>query len=158
MDRTELGDRLLSFSVRIIHLVGSLPHNIVGRRIGDQLLRSGTSVGANYEEAQGAESHADFTHKMQIALKEMRESNYWLRVLYTARVLAPHLLENSRSGYRMGTQTIVDSMIKDGLWDPYNNFHMGNAAEICSKILARPLRSWSNRSTGRAHCRHITSY
>ena len=93
MDRTELDDRLLSFSVRIIHLVGSLPHNIVGRRIGDQLLRSGTSVGANYEEAQGAESHADFTHKMQIALKEMRESNYWLRVLYTARVLAPHLLE-----------------------------------------------------------------
>ncbi|MEQ1722598.1 MAG: thiolase family protein, partial [Pseudobdellovibrio sp.] len=47
--------------------------------------------------------------------------------------LAPHLLENSRVGYRMGTQTIVDSMIKDGLWDPYNNFHMGNAAEICSK-------------------------
>lgn len=47
--------------------------------------------------------------------------------------LAPHLLENSRSGYRMGTQPIVDSMIKDGLWDPYNNFHMGTAAEICSK-------------------------
>ncbi len=47
--------------------------------------------------------------------------------------LAPHLLENSRSGYRMGTQTIVDSMIKDGLWDPYNNFHMGTAAEFCSK-------------------------
>ena len=47
--------------------------------------------------------------------------------------LAPHLLENSRSGYRMGSQSIVDSMIKDGLWDPYNNFHMGNAAEICSK-------------------------
>ena len=47
--------------------------------------------------------------------------------------LAPHLLENSRSGYRMGSQSIVDSMIKDGLWDPYNNFHMGNAGEICSK-------------------------
>lgn len=46
--------------------------------------------------------------------------------------LAPHLLENSRSGYRMGSQTIVDSMIKDGLWDPYNNFHMGSAAEICA--------------------------
>lgn len=45
--------------------------------------------------------------------------------------LAPHLLENSRSGYRMGPQTIVDSMIKDGLWDPYNNFHMGTAAEFC---------------------------
>ena len=93
MDRTELGERLLNFSVRIIRLVGSLPHNIVGRRVGDQLLRSGTSVGANYEEAQGAESHADFTHKMQIALKEMRESNYWLRVLCQAKVLAPWRLE-----------------------------------------------------------------
>ncbi|AGH95490.1 acetyl-CoA C-acetyltransferase [Pseudobdellovibrio exovorus] len=47
--------------------------------------------------------------------------------------LSPHLLENSRTGYRMGSQSIVDSMIKDGLWDPYNNFHMGNAAEVCSR-------------------------
>ncbi len=45
--------------------------------------------------------------------------------------MAPHLLENSRSGYRMGPATVVDSMIKDGLWDPYNNWHMGNAAELC---------------------------
>jgi acetyl-CoA C-acetyltransferase len=47
--------------------------------------------------------------------------------------LAPHLLENSRTGYRMGPVNASDSMIKDGLWDPYNNFHMGNAAEICVK-------------------------
>lgn len=47
--------------------------------------------------------------------------------------LAPHLLENSRTGYRMGSTAITDSMIKDGLWDPYNNFHMGNAAELCVK-------------------------
>ncbi|MGZ3769050.1 MAG: thiolase family protein [Bdellovibrio sp.] len=47
--------------------------------------------------------------------------------------LAPHLLENSRSGYRMGSTQMTDSMVKDGLWDPYNNFHMGNAAEICVK-------------------------
>lgn len=44
--------------------------------------------------------------------------------------LAPHLLENSRSGYRMGNAPITDSMVKDGLWDPYSNFHMGSAAEI----------------------------
>lgn len=50
--------------------------------------------------------------------------------------LAPHLLENSRSGYRMGNVALVDSMVKDGLWDPYNNFHMGNAAEICSREFA----------------------
>jgi acetyl-CoA C-acetyltransferase len=47
--------------------------------------------------------------------------------------LAPHLLENSRAGYRMGPTTVADSMIKDGLWDPYNNFHMGVAAELCVK-------------------------
>ena len=47
--------------------------------------------------------------------------------------MAPHLLENSRVGYRMGPGALTDSMIKDGLWDPYNNFHMGNAAEICVK-------------------------
>lgn len=47
--------------------------------------------------------------------------------------LAPHLLENSRSGYRMGPTQMTDSMVKDGLWDPYNNFHMGSAAEICVK-------------------------
>lgn len=44
---------------------------------------------------------------------------------------APFLLENARSGYRMGNQNIVDALIKDGLWDPYNNWHMGNAAELC---------------------------
>jgi acetyl-CoA C-acetyltransferase len=45
--------------------------------------------------------------------------------------LAPHLLENSRAGYRMGHFNATDSMIKDGLWDPYSQFHMGNAAELC---------------------------
>jgi len=45
--------------------------------------------------------------------------------------LAPFLMENVRDGYRMGNQALVDSMIKDGLWDPYSNFHMGNAAELC---------------------------
>lgn len=44
---------------------------------------------------------------------------------------APHLLENSRAGFRMGNANITDSMVKDGLWDPYNNFHMGSAAEFC---------------------------
>ncbi len=47
--------------------------------------------------------------------------------------LAPHLLEKSRAGYRMGHVQMIDSMIKDGLWDPYNNWHMGNASELCAK-------------------------
>lgn len=47
--------------------------------------------------------------------------------------LSPHMLENSRAGYRMGHIQAFDSMIRDGLWDPYNNWHMGNAAELCVK-------------------------
>jgi four helix bundle protein len=77
---------------RIIKLVESLPRTLVGKRIGDQLLRSGTSVGANYEEAQGAESKSNFAHKLQIALKEVRESNDWLRLLAKAGTLPPDRL------------------------------------------------------------------
>ena len=80
-NKADLNERLLEFAARIVRLVEALPKTLVGRRIGDQLLRSGTSVGANYEEAQAAESKDDFAHKLQIALKEIRESNYWLRLL-----------------------------------------------------------------------------
>ena len=85
-DRREINpeivsDRLLDYAARIVKVVDALPKTPVGRRIGDELLRSGTSVGAHYEEAQGGESHADFVHKLQVAVKELRESNYWLRLL-----------------------------------------------------------------------------
>ncbi len=80
-ERRDLGERLLEYGARIIKLVESLPNTLVARRVADQLLRSGTSVGANYEEARAAESKEDFVHKLQIALKELRESNYWLRLL-----------------------------------------------------------------------------
>jgi len=88
----DLCDRLLKYGVRIIKLVEALPKNLAYSRIGDQLLRSGTAAGANYEEAQAAESRADFVHKVQISLKEMRESNYWLRLLVRAGKLRPERL------------------------------------------------------------------
>ncbi|MGH9404913.1 MAG: four helix bundle protein [Terriglobia bacterium] len=77
----DLAERLMNYAARIVKTVEALPKSLVGRRIGDQLLRSGTAVGALYEEARGAESRNDFCHKLQIALKELRESNYWLRLL-----------------------------------------------------------------------------
>jgi four helix bundle protein len=76
-----VAERLLEYGARIIKVVESFPQTLVGRRTGDQLLRSGKFVGAHYEEAQGGESHLDFVHKLQIALKELGESNYWLRLL-----------------------------------------------------------------------------
>ena len=81
MSGRDLDARLLQYGARIIRLVEALPKTLVCRRIGDQLLRSGMAVGANFEVAQGAESRVDFSHKLQIALKELRESNYWLRLL-----------------------------------------------------------------------------
>ena len=56
MEQRDLSERLLEYSARIIKLVEALPPTLVGKRVGDQLLRSGTSSGANYEEAQAAES------------------------------------------------------------------------------------------------------
>jgi len=71
----------LDFACEIIKLVIQLNGSAVGRHIAGQLLRSSTSAGANYEEACGAESRPDFIHKLQIVLKELRETLYWLRLI-----------------------------------------------------------------------------
>ena len=89
----DLGERLLGFAVNVIKLVEMLPNSLSGKRIGDQLLRSGTSVGANYEEAQGAESKKDFIHKLQISLKEIREANFWLRLLKKSQIMNTAFLD-----------------------------------------------------------------
>ena len=85
--RRDLDERLLEYAVRVIRLVDALPKTLVGRHVAGQVLRSATSVGANYEEARGAESKEDFVHKLQIALKELRESNYWLRLILKSQML-----------------------------------------------------------------------
>lgn len=76
----ELSDRFLIFGVTVYKVLRHLSANQYLRHIGMQVFRSATSIGANYEEARGAESRKDFIHKMQIAFKESRESMYWLRL------------------------------------------------------------------------------
>ena len=76
-----LTDRLLSFSVTVIKLLRRIPDTSEYKIIKHQLIKSSTSSGANYEESQGASSRSDFKNKIFIALKEMRESNYWLNIL-----------------------------------------------------------------------------
>ena len=88
----EIEDRLIDFSVRIIKLVEALPNTLAGRHIGQQLLRSGTSPAPNYGEARGAESKADFIHKLKIALKELNESSVWIRVLTRSQLIRSDLL------------------------------------------------------------------
>ena len=74
-------ERTFEFAVRIIRLVDRLPRTMAGTQIGRQLVASGTAVGANMQEADAAESKADFIHKAGIALKEAQESHYWLRLV-----------------------------------------------------------------------------
>lgn len=78
----DIEQRTFDFALRIIRICRALDnHPGVSRTLGGQLLRSGTSVGANVTEGQAAQSRADFISKMNIALKEAKETHYWLRLV-----------------------------------------------------------------------------
>ena len=87
MNAEELSDRLLDCAVRLAKVAEALPGTRVGRHVAGQLVRCGTSPGPNYEEGCAAESRADFAHKLNIALTEMRESRYWLRFIVRYELL-----------------------------------------------------------------------
>jgi four helix bundle protein len=80
----DIRERTFQFAVRVIRAIRRLPQDTATRVVVHQLVKSATSVGANTEEADGAESPRDFIHKTSIARKEARESRYWLRVVRTA--------------------------------------------------------------------------
>lgn len=79
--KNDLCDRLFEFAVRVIEFLKTLPFTPENKTIRMQLSKSACSSGANYEEAQSGSSRADFTNKVRISLREMRESNYWLRII-----------------------------------------------------------------------------
>jgi len=86
MDRKELERRTMRFAVKVIEFVDSLPNTKTGAVVEYQLVKSGTSVGANYREAGRAESRNDFIHKIGIVEKESAESTYWLELCDYARL------------------------------------------------------------------------
>lgn len=88
VDAPDIQERSFRYSVRVVRLCSVLLRRSgVERTLADQLLRSGTSIGANVAEAQSAQSRADFIHKMSIAQKEARESLYWLRLMSEVDIL-----------------------------------------------------------------------
>jgi four helix bundle protein len=89
MKGDDIAERLLEFGAQALHLVGELPRNGRARHVANQLTRSGTSGGANYEEARSAESNSDFAHRVLVAAKEVGESVYWLRLLERVGFLRP---------------------------------------------------------------------
>ncbi|MCF8056261.1 MAG: four helix bundle protein [Desulfocapsa sp.] len=90
----DLEERLLEYSVRIIKLVEQLKNSRTGNHVAGQVLRSGTSPYPNHGEAQAAESPKDFIHKLRISLKELRETQRWLKLIEKVPLVErPDLME-----------------------------------------------------------------
>jgi four helix bundle protein len=98
--RTEdqnLKERTKQFALRVIRLFGSLPKSSEAQMLGKQLLRSGTSVGANYREAYRARSRPEFIAKCGDSLRELEESAYWLELLVEGEIMASDKLQSLRN-------------------------------------------------------------
>ena len=93
MDEAELKQRTKQFALRVMKLAGSLPRNFVARIIGSQLVRAGTSVGANYRAACRARSQAEFVAKLGIVEEETDESSYWMELIMEAKIIAPERIQ-----------------------------------------------------------------
>ena len=89
LKKFDLQERFIDYAVRIINVSEQLPETKAGRHISSQILRSGTSPAANYGEAQSAESKADFIHKLKVGLKELRETEVWLKIIVQAKLIQP---------------------------------------------------------------------
>ena len=94
MTREQMKARTKSYANRIVRLCSSLPNNWVARILGDQLLRSGTFVGANYRAVCRAKSNADFINKLRIVEEECDESLFWMELLTDNNLVKASRLRN----------------------------------------------------------------
>ena len=83
----DIAERLLRLGAAVLALARKLSRDVAGRHVASQVVRAATSAGANYEEARGAESRADFIHKVLVAAKEIREAIYWLKLVQRASLV-----------------------------------------------------------------------
>jgi len=93
MPDNDLRQRTKEFALRIMRLVDALPNSTKGRAIGQQIIRSATSVGANYRSACRGRTRAEFLAKMGICLEEADETAFWLELIADGMVLRPELVQ-----------------------------------------------------------------
>jgi len=93
MNKAELKQRTKEFALRIIKLVNVLPKTSTGKTIGSQLIRSGTSVGANYRAACRARSKNEFISKLGIVIEEADESSFWLELIIESNLIKKELID-----------------------------------------------------------------
>ncbi len=90
----DIGDRTHAFAVRIVRLVNALPKGVAGAAIARQLIRAGTGVGANVQEARGASTKKEYSRRIKIARSEAHETLYWLRLVGDAELMPKRRLES----------------------------------------------------------------
>ena len=90
--KIDIDVRTYEFALQVLSIVDVIPNSHSGTVIARQLARSGTSIGANVEESRASESRLDFIHKLNIALKEARETHYWLRIIRDKKLIEPDRL------------------------------------------------------------------
>jgi four helix bundle protein len=100
-NKYDLEERTAKFGEKVIKFANKIQENSVTRPLIQQLVRSGTSVGANYCEADDAESKKDFNHKIGICKKESRETKHWLRMI---AIVVPELKEEARNLWTEGKE------------------------------------------------------
>jgi four helix bundle protein len=94
MNEKDLLQRTKEFALRVIKLVNALPNNLTGRKIGDQLIRSGTSVASNYRAACRGRSKAEFIAKLGIVEEEADESALWMELIIEGKLMKKNLVES----------------------------------------------------------------
>lgn len=94
--RTDLRERTKAFAVRIVGLYVALPKSYESQVLGKQLLRSGTSGGAHYREGQRSRSPAEFISKIEVALQELEETDYWIELLVACEIVKAERLTELR--------------------------------------------------------------
>ena len=110
MSEDRLKERTKNFSLRVIKLVASLPRGITADVIGKQIIRSGTSVGANYRAACRAKSQADFIYKMTIVEEEADESIFWMELLVESKLVNTEHLADLMSEANQIVAMVVSSI------------------------------------------------
>ena len=88
----DIQERLIQFAARVIRLFDALPRTTATLHISGQLLRCGTAPAAHHAEARSAESPADFIHKLKIAVKELNESEVWIRIIVASGIQSAHMM------------------------------------------------------------------
>ena len=107
----DISREFLALGAEIIVISGRLAKSSLYRPVINQLLRSGTSAGANYEEACGAQSKADFIHKLHICFKELKETAYWLHLIKKSGIVKENELYSAMSKSQMLLNIIGKSLI-----------------------------------------------